>query len=110
MTLAQAVRNSGADRTWDELSRLLQNNEEMFDAHGHRRNLGIFTEHRDTLSFLDGRIMMSKYTCPDPWYAAPPWRDGAVGRGPVGSSESSWLVRSNRDAQSQASRVSVVQH
>lgn len=54
--LAQAVRNSGADRKWDELSRLLQNNEEMFDAHGHRRKLVIFTEHRDTLNYLDGKI------------------------------------------------------
>jgi superfamily II DNA or RNA helicase len=53
---AQAVRNSGADRKWDELSRLLQNNEEMFDAHGHRRKLVIFTEHRDTLNYLEGRI------------------------------------------------------
>ena len=55
-TLAQAVRNSGADRKWDELSRLLQNNGEMFDARGHRRKLVIFTEHRDTLNYLDGRI------------------------------------------------------
>jgi superfamily II DNA or RNA helicase len=54
--VAQAVRNGGADRKWDELSRLLQNNEEMFDAHGHRRKLVIFTEHRDTLNYLEGRI------------------------------------------------------
>jgi superfamily II DNA or RNA helicase len=54
--LALEVRNSGTDRKWDELSRLLQNNEEMFDAHGHRRKLVIFTEHRDTLNHLDGKI------------------------------------------------------
>ena len=35
--LAQRVRVSGTDRKWDELSKLLQNNGEMFDAHGHRR-------------------------------------------------------------------------
>ncbi|NLX96767.1 MAG: DEAD/DEAH box helicase, partial [Rhodopirellula sp.] len=31
--LAYRVRQSGTDRKWDELSRLLQNNSEMFDAH-----------------------------------------------------------------------------
>ena len=36
--------------------RLLQNNSEMFDAHGHRRKLVIFTEHRDTLNYLAERI------------------------------------------------------
>src|SRR5207248_3584010 len=41
---------------WDELSRLLQNNSEMFDAEGHRRKLVIFTEHRDTLNYLAERI------------------------------------------------------
>lgn len=54
--LAQRVRQSGTDRKWDELSRLLQNNSEMFDANGHRRKLVIFTEHRDTLSYLSDRI------------------------------------------------------
>ncbi|MFN3684147.1 MAG: helicase-related protein [Fimbriimonadaceae bacterium] len=55
-TLAGKVRNSGTDRKWEELSRLLQNNAEMFDAHGHRRKLVIFTEHRDTLEYLRRRI------------------------------------------------------
>jgi SNF2 family DNA or RNA helicase len=54
--LALRVRQSGTDRKWDELSRLLQNNSEMFDAHGHRRKLVIFTEHRDTLNYLSERI------------------------------------------------------
>lgn len=54
--LAQKVRTSGADRKWDELSKLLQNNAEMFDAHGHRRKLVIFTEHRDTLNYLEEKI------------------------------------------------------
>ncbi|MGH7861053.1 MAG: helicase-related protein, partial [Candidatus Dormibacteraceae bacterium] len=50
------VRQSGTDRKWDELSRLLQNNTEMFDAAGHRRKLVIFTEHRDTLNYLTEKI------------------------------------------------------
>jgi superfamily II DNA or RNA helicase len=54
--LAQKVRASGTDRKWDELSKLLQNNGEMFDAHGHRRKLVIFTEHRDTLNYLEEKI------------------------------------------------------
>jgi len=53
---AQRVRQSGTDRKWDELSRLLQNKTEMFDAAGHRRKLVIFTEHRDTLSYLMTKI------------------------------------------------------
>lgn len=53
---ALRVRQSHADRKWDELSRLLQNQTEMFDAHGHRRKLIVFTEHRDTLNYLRERI------------------------------------------------------
>ncbi len=54
--LAFEVRRSGKDRKWDELSSLLQNNQEMFDAHGHRRKLVLFTEHRDTLNYLAGNL------------------------------------------------------
>lgn len=54
--MASQVRQSGCDRKWDELSLLLQNQKEMFDAHGHRRKLIIFTEHRDTLNYLRDRI------------------------------------------------------
>ena len=54
--LALQVRRSGKDRKWDELSQLLQNEGEMFDAQGHRRKLVIFTEHRDTLNYLEERI------------------------------------------------------
>ena len=54
--VALRVRQSNSDRKWDELSRLLQNQTEMFDAYGHRRKLIIFTEHRDTLSYLQERI------------------------------------------------------
>jgi len=54
--LAVRVRQAGTDRKWDELSRLLQDNDEMFDAEGSRRKLIIFTEHRDTLNYLHDRI------------------------------------------------------
>ncbi len=54
--VALRVRQSGTDRKWDELSSLLQNQTEMFDAHGHRRKLIVFTEHRDTLNYLKDRI------------------------------------------------------
>jgi superfamily II DNA or RNA helicase len=54
--MALRVRQSGTDRKWDELSRLLQNNTEMFDAEGHRRKLVLFTEHRDTLNYLTEKI------------------------------------------------------
>jgi superfamily II DNA or RNA helicase len=54
--LARQVRSSGRDRKWEELSDLLQNAPEMFDAKGVRRKLIIFTEHRDTLTYLEERI------------------------------------------------------
>ena len=54
--LALKLKQSGTDRKWDELSRLLQNQAEMFDAHGHRRKLIIFTEHRDTLAYLYDQV------------------------------------------------------
>ena len=54
--LALRVRRSGTDKKWEELSKLLQNEAELFDAQGHRRKLVIFTEHRDTLNYLAERI------------------------------------------------------
>lgn len=53
---ALQVRRSGLDRKWDELSGLLQEQSEMFDAQGQRRKLVIFTEHKDTLTYLADRI------------------------------------------------------
>ncbi len=53
---ALKVRQSGTDRKWEELSELLQDNKEMFDANGHRRKLIIFTEHKDTLNYLWNQI------------------------------------------------------
>ena len=54
--LALKVRRSGTDKKWEELSSLLQNHAEMFDAQGHRRKMVIFTEHRDTLNYLAERL------------------------------------------------------
>ncbi|HSW38591.1 MAG TPA: helicase-related protein, partial [Acidobacteriota bacterium] len=53
---ALRVKQSNKDRKWDELSRLLQNQSEMFDIQGLRRKLIIFTEHRDTLNYLYEKI------------------------------------------------------
>lgn len=47
--MANDVRQSGEDRKWDELSKLLQDNDNMFGRDGMREKLIIFTEHRDTL-------------------------------------------------------------
>jgi len=55
-TLALKVRRSGTDKKWEELSSLLQNHAEMFDAQGHRRKMVIFSEHRDTLNYLTERL------------------------------------------------------
>lgn len=54
--MADRVRRSGNDRKWQELSRILQENDEMFDGSGNRRKLVIFTEHRDTLNYLTEKI------------------------------------------------------
>ncbi len=54
--MADRVRRSGKDRKWQELSRILQEDAEMFDANGQRRKLVIFTEHRDTLNYLAEKI------------------------------------------------------
>jgi superfamily II DNA or RNA helicase len=54
--LALEVRRSGKDCKWEELSALLQDETEMFDATGSRRKLVIFSEHRDTINYLLARI------------------------------------------------------
>lgn len=54
--LANEVRTSGEDRKWDELSKLLQDNDCMYTADGQREKLIIFTEHRDTLRYLTDKI------------------------------------------------------
>jgi superfamily II DNA or RNA helicase len=54
--LADQVRHSNQDRKWQELSRILQDEKEMFDVDGQRPKLVIFTEHRDTLNYLAEKI------------------------------------------------------
>ncbi len=54
--MANDVRISGEDRKWEELSRLLQDNENMFGPDGLLEKLIIFTEHRDTLRYLTDKI------------------------------------------------------
>jgi hypothetical protein len=53
---AQTVRAADHHGKWDELAALLQSQPELFDAEGHRRKLIVFTEHRDTLTYLETRI------------------------------------------------------
>src|SRR5262249_41657484 len=53
---AKALVASGQDRKWDELSKILQNDPAVHDAAGRRRKLIIFSEHRDTLNYLHGKI------------------------------------------------------
>jgi superfamily II DNA or RNA helicase len=53
---AKALVASGKDRKWDELSRILQNEPQMYDAGGRMRKLIIFSEHRDTLNYLHEKI------------------------------------------------------
>ena len=53
---ARGVVDSGLDRKWDELSGILQNNPNMRDADGRQRKMIVFTEHRDTLNYLERRI------------------------------------------------------
>lgn len=54
--MANQVRVSGVDRKWEELSKLLQDNELMFGENSQREKLIIFTEHKDTLNYLTDKI------------------------------------------------------
>ncbi|ASW95178.1 helicase-related protein [Mycobacterium intracellulare] len=54
--VAKQVRDSGTDRKWTELSRILQDHALTADKKGWPRKLIIFTEHRDTLDYLAGKI------------------------------------------------------
>jgi superfamily II DNA or RNA helicase len=53
---AADVVASGRDRKWEELSKILQHDPHMHDTSGRLRKLIIFTEHRDTLNYLQGKI------------------------------------------------------
>ena len=56
--LALEVRSTGTDRKWTELAGLLADGPEMFEegGRGARRKLLVFTEHRDTLTYLVARL------------------------------------------------------
>ncbi|MCR5834669.1 MAG: DUF3883 domain-containing protein [Selenomonadaceae bacterium] len=53
---AQKVFRNGEDRKWAELSELLQTNSLFINSKGKREKLIIFTEHRDTLNYLQEKI------------------------------------------------------
>lgn len=54
--VAQRVRRSGEDKKWTELRRILADESITRDAQGLLRKIIVFTEHRDTLSYLVGRV------------------------------------------------------
>lgn len=56
---ALAIRRSGKDAKWKQLSESILENKEMFEVSGTRkmrRKLVIFTEQRDTLNYLHGEL------------------------------------------------------
>jgi superfamily II DNA or RNA helicase len=53
---ASDLVRSGVDRKWEELSKILQHDPNMRDSGGRLRKLIIFTEHRDTLNYLNTQI------------------------------------------------------
>ena len=53
---ALAVVNSGQDKKWEELSRILQDDPHMRGPDGRLRKMIIFSEHKDTLHYLNARI------------------------------------------------------
>lgn len=54
--LAARVRAGHSDRKWEQLRRLLVDEDLMFHADGHPRKLIVFTEHRDTLGYLERKL------------------------------------------------------
>jgi superfamily II DNA/RNA helicase len=54
--LALAVKASGKDKKWDELSSILHKDVGVFHSEAHRRKMVIFTEHRDTLNYLANKL------------------------------------------------------
>ncbi|MBR6471327.1 MAG: DUF3883 domain-containing protein [Victivallales bacterium] len=53
---AERIVSSGIDCKWQKLSEVLQSCPEMHNDNGTMRKLIIFTEHRDTLNYLAGKI------------------------------------------------------
>ncbi len=56
VALAARVRNDNTDSKWDQVRQLLLNHDDLRDPQGNPRKLIIFTEHRDTLDYLQERI------------------------------------------------------
>jgi superfamily II DNA or RNA helicase len=54
--LSQQVIRSGTDRKWDEVSRILSESSLVRDSNGNWRKIIVFTEHRDTLNYLQSKI------------------------------------------------------
>lgn len=54
--VARRVRLSSTDVKWQQLRQLLTDSPEMFSERYQRHKIIIFTEHRDTLSYLTGKI------------------------------------------------------
>lgn len=54
--LARRVRLAGTDKKWTELRTLLLDEQSMFGPDGSRRKIIVFTEHRDTLTYLVDQI------------------------------------------------------
>jgi SNF2 family DNA or RNA helicase len=54
--VAQKVKNSGSDKKWSELRKLLTSNDLVRDEDGSIRKIIIFTEHKDTLNYLETQI------------------------------------------------------
>ena len=54
--LARKVYQAETDSKWRQLADLLEDPEQMKDSSGNRRKLIIFTEHKDTLYYLQDRI------------------------------------------------------
>ena len=55
VTKAETVRGADVDAKWEALRDLLTS-EQMFEEDGQRRKIIIFTEHRDTLDYLEQRL------------------------------------------------------
>ena len=56
VAIARRVRDAGTDRKWMELRTILTDNAITVTDGGDPRKLIVFTEHRDTLDYLAGRI------------------------------------------------------
>lgn len=56
VALAARVRGANTDSKWDQVRQLLLKHDDLRDPEGNPRKLIIFTEHRDTLDYLQERI------------------------------------------------------